>query len=679
MDIRCAASLWLRPFRAITCRLSIFLLAALTPLAASAQTGKLSGTVTDASGEPLIGATVFFIGTSLGTATDLNGQYAVINIPVGTHDVRFSSVGYQTKVVQEVLVTSNNTTTLNVSLNEEILEGEEVVVSAERPIVDVSLTSSMQTLAREDIEKLPVQELKDIVNLQAGIVEDAGGDLHFRGGRTGEVQFQVDGVSVNNPYNNRSSVQLDRSVLQEVQVISGTYDAEYGQAMSGVVNAVLRSGSQDHYQFNAEMFGGDYVSPGNETFVNSLGDTTDYFPHIDNIDPTTVQNYQFSLSGPVPLMPNTSFLFNGQRYVNDGYLVGERRFVPTDTSDFERGIFYPTGDGATVPLGTEKQWTWLGKITNRSIENVKLEYSILGNDIRRRRYSNAFRLNPDGLRRQKEFSIVHGIDFTHTLSNNLFYTVSARQNYFDYGDYRYKDLYDPRYYEAGTPQGSANYENGAIVEGVELGRFVQTTNALVLKGSVTNQIGNVHLAKLGVEVQAYDLKFGPPGQIVSTTVDGVQQLVARTDTIGAVVLNYKPKSGAAYAQDRVEWKDLRIRAGLRMEYFDANSTVPSDLSNPANSIEGAPSSHPQSTSTKLRLAPRLGVSFPILDRASMFFSYGHFYQMPQLGIMFSNSDYSILEDLQFGAENEKGILGNPDLNPEFTVQYEFGFKSELAP
>ena len=679
MDIRFATHLWLQPLRAAARPLSILLPLLFLPLAAHAQTGKLSGTITDASGQPLIGATVFFVGTSLGAATDLDGQYAVINIPVGTHDVRFSSVGYQTKVVQEVLITSNNTTTLDVSLNEEIVEGEEIVVSAERPIVDVSLTSSMQTLSRADIEKLPVQELKDIVNLQAGIVEDAGGDLHFRGGRTGEVQFQVDGVSVNNPYNNRSSVQLDRSVLQEVQVISGTYDAEYGQAMSGVVNAVLRSGSQDHYQFSAEMFGGDYVSPGNETFVNSLGDTTQYFPHIDDIDPTTVRNYQFSLSGPMPILSKTSFIFNGQRYVNDGYFVGERRFVPTDTSDFERQIFYPTGDGAIVPLGTERRWTWLGKVTNRSIENIKIEYSVLGNQIDRKRYSNAFRLNPDGLRTQNEFSIVHGLDFTHTLSNSVFYTLSARQNYFDYSDYLYEDLNDPRYFQAGAPQGSANYENGAIVEGVELGRFVQTTNALVFKGSVTDQIGKIHLAKAGLEYQHFDLKFGAPGQIVSTTVNGVQQLVTRTDTIGARVLDYSPASAAVYAQDRVEWKDLRIRAGARMEYFDANSTIPSDLSNPANSIEGAPTSHPVSTSAKLRLAPRLGVSFPILDRASMFFSYGHFYQMPQLGIMFSNSDYSILEDLQFGAESEKGVLGNPDLNPEYTVQYEFGFKSELAP
>ncbi|MBT8399868.1 MAG: TonB-dependent receptor, partial [Rhodothermia bacterium] len=214
--------------------------------------------------------------------------------------------------------------------------------------------------------------------------------------------------------------------------------------------------------------------------------------------------------------------------------------------------------------------------------------------------------------------------------------------------------------------------------GVDLGRFIQKTNAYLIKGSVTSQVTNTHLVKAGAELHLFDLKFGPPGTLVQTTVDGVQQLVTRTDTVGSRVLDFNPVSAAIYVQDRVEWRDLRVRAGVRTEIFDANSTIPSDLRNPANAIEGAPESLPKATSIKTVIAPRLGFSFPISDRASMFFSYGHFYQMPELGIMFSNSDYSILEDLQFGDETSKGVLGNPDLKPEFTVQYEFGFKSEIT-
>jgi len=654
------------------------LLLSCVSMTASAQIGKLSGTVVDQNGEPVIGATVLLVGTTIGTAVNPDGQYGIINIPVGTYDVRYSSVGFSTQVVEGVRITSNSTTEQNVVLAEEVFEGEEVVITAERPIVDVSQTSSIATLSRDEIEVLPVQQLDDIINLQAGVVEDADGGLHFRGGRTGEVQFQVDGVSVNNPYNNESSVELDRSVLQEVQVISGTFDAEYGQAMSGVVNAVLRSGDGDQYEFSAEAFMGDYFSPGNDSLTNAVGQTTAYFPRINDLDPRVLQNYQFSLSGPVHLLNNTTFLFNGQRNVNDGYLSGVRRFVPTDSADFEDNEFFPTGDGDVVSLSYNRRYNWLAKLSNRSIGGVKLEYQAISNSIERRGYNHGFRLNPDGARTQREFSVVHGLDVTHALRDNLYYNLALRHNYFDYTDYRYEDVKDPRYVQAGQPQGDAGYEDGAFVQGVDLGRFIQKTNAFVAKGNFESQVTNVHLVKGGVEAHVYDLDFGPPGSIVQSIVDGVQQLVVRTDTIGSKVINFQPRSGAAYIQDRIEWRDLRIRAGARLELFDARATVPGDLANPANSIDGAPESLPQGTSIKAAVAPRLGISFPILDRASMYFSYGHFYQMPQLGIMFSNADYSILEDLQFGAEEEKGILGNPDLEPEFTVQYEFGFKSEIT-
>lgn len=657
---------------------------------ARAQTGKLAGTLIDQNGEPLIGATALIVGTALGAATDLNGDYAIIRIPPGTYDVRFSSVGFQTTILEGVLITSNQTTTLDVTLNEEVIEGEEVVVVAERPIVDISLTSSMATLSKEDIAVLPVQALDDIVNLQAGVV-----DGHFRGGRTGEVQYQVDGVSVNNPYDNTSTLNLDRSVLQEVQVISGTFDAEYGQAMSGVVNAVLRSGDTDRYEFSAEVYMGDHLSPGNDsTVVRSFfeGDQeVALFPHIDDLDPRTRQNYQFSLSGPAPLLPQTTFLLNGQRFVDLGHLRGERVFLPTDENDLERRLFNPTGDGALVPLGFNKQWSFLGKIANRSIKNVQLGYQAIGNVIDRQGYNHRFRLNPDGARSSHQFSIVHGLDWTHTLSDRLFYELTVRQNYFDFYDYKFEDLgtlppgagtryalpEDSPYFAPGEPRGDANFEDGAVVQGVDLGRFVQRTNALVGKAAVTSQVTKAHLVKAGLEVQVSDLEFGTPGRIEPVVVDGVQRLGVVRDTLGAVVNQYNPISAAFFVQDRVEWRDLRVRAGVRVEYFDANATIPSDLQNPANSIDGAPESRPKGTTVKLVVAPRLGVSFPILETASMFFSYGHFYQMPGLGQMFSNSEYSILEDLQAGAV-DYGALGNPDLKPEFTTQYEFGFKSEIG-
>ena len=662
--------------------------------AADAQTGKLSGRITDADGQPVIGASVLVVGTTFGAAADVDGVYNVLRVPPGVVSVRVSSIGYQTRVVEGVQIRSNTTTELDATLLEETLGGEEVVVTAEQPVVDVTQTSTVATVTREEIEALPVQELGDIVNLQAGVV-----DGHFRGGRLGEVQFQVDGVSVNNPFNNTSSVTLDRSVLQEVQVISGTFDAEYGQALSGVVNAVLRSGDAGRYEGSLELFGGDHFSPGNDstlarTFIAGRDSVARValVPYVSAFSPTTRFNAQASLSGPVPAVPGTTFLVNGQRFENNGLLAAERRFVPTDSSDFRANDFRPTGDGAVVPLEFNRRWSYLAKVQNTSLANVRLDYQVIGSVQDGMAANYAYRFNPDGARRQRTVSYVHGLGVLHTLSNDVFYELGLRQNVFDFADYRYESLgtlpetgtrallpQDSPYFAAGQPVGSQNFEDGAIIQGNDLGRFVQRTSAFVAKGAVTAQVTNVHLVKAGFEAQRSDVEFGTPGAVQFLTIDGRQQLGVLRDTLGAQVIDFQPVQAAAFVQDRIEWGDLRVRAGLRVEYFDANATVPSDPANPANAIPGAPESVPVATSPKVALAPRLGVSFPFLDRASLFFSYGHFYQLPGLGTFFNNADYTVLRDLQQGNEFSQGILGNPDLDPEFTAQYEFGFKSRVTP
>ncbi|HSD64558.1 MAG TPA: TonB-dependent receptor, partial [Ignavibacteriaceae bacterium] len=224
-----------------------------------AQTGKLSGQVTDAStGEPLFSANVIIQGTTMGSAADMNGYYSVLNVRPGTYSVAYRYIGYQTKVVEQVVINADKTTTINVTLNPEAIEGETVVVVAQKPIVEFNQTSSVKTVSSNEIQALPVQNLTDIINLQAGTVQTSDGQFHMRGGRGGEIQYQVDGVSINNPFDNSSSLSLDRSIIQEVSVVSGTFDAKYGQAMSGIVNTTLKSGT-DQFKFSGEVYGGDYL------------------------------------------------------------------------------------------------------------------------------------------------------------------------------------------------------------------------------------------------------------------------------------------------------------------------------------------------------------------------------------------------------------------------------------
>jgi hypothetical protein len=521
--------------------------------------GKLSGKITDQrTKEPLIGVNIILAGTTMGAATDFEGNFVILNIPPETYTVRLSGVGYGTKVVREVRISSGETTTLNETLGEEVVVGQEVVIVATRPIVDTRQTSAVSIMDSKEIEALPVQELNDIVNLQAGVV-----DGHFRGGRIGEVQYQVDGVSINNPYDNSASIRIDKSIIQEVQVVSGTFDAEYGQAMSGVVNAVLKSGNTERFDYSAEVYLGQYSGP------------TSRYPFINRFRPTAIQSYQFSLSGPT-YIPNTTFLLSVRRSLDEGYLFGERRFNPTDTMGRDAALTkHPTGDNAVTPMGFFNEWSGQGKLFTKLSNDLQLSYQIVLNQSEEKHYSYAWRYNPDGLKSPKKQSFVHGFDLTHTLSQTFFYNISLRQNNFDYQDYMYENIFDPRYDAAGVASADPNYGDGAVIQGVDLGRFIQKTNSYVGKATLTWQADNIHLWKGGVEVQTAEIKFGSPGIFNAGTGTGLGRILE--DTLNAGVVTSHPRWFSAFLQDKMEFTNIVMRAGVRMEAFDAIQRSPATL------------------------------------------------------------------------------------------------------
>jgi outer membrane receptor protein involved in Fe transport len=525
-------------------------------------------------------------------------------------------------------------------------------------VVELELTSNVATVTRKEIAALPVQQLEDIVNLQAGVV-----DGHIRGGRAGEVQYQVDGLSVNNPFDNAATVRLDRSVLEEVQVISGTFDAEYGQAMSGVVNAVLRRGSE-RFQWSGEVFAGDYAFNDVER------------PATDEFKPASLQNYQLTLSGPTGLR-NTLFLVSGRYGVRDGYVEGQRRFV---------NVYQPVPDSVPnhlapiepIAVGTTREALGLVKLSTRAFAGVELSYQAILNGIRNRPENWNFRYNVNGLPTAETFSAVHGFEWTHTLRPTTFYRFTVRQNYFDYKDMVFDDVYDKRYDQNGPPEGIDGFEHNAVLWGVSETRFIQNTNAVVFSGSLSHSPNRNHQLKGGFEWQPSWVKFGTPGHLVWTGTQYVRHIDEPENGFPAPS-KYQPVFGSIYAQDDIEWNDLRFRAGLRYEYFNPRTSVPGDLANPANTIPGAPYVPPKGATRKQSLSPRLGVSYPISPRASLFFAYGHFRQMPQIGQMYSNADYSVLGQLSASSDKDFGVLGNPDVNPELSIQYQIGYKQVLKP
>ena len=162
----------------------------------SGTTGKITGKITDnTTNEPLIGANIILEGTILGAATDLDGNYVVLNIPPGTYNLRISMVSYRTAIVEEVKIVADQTTNITLGLEPTDLELDEIIVSAETPLVQKDLTSSISVMTREEIEELPVASFTELLQLQAGVV-GSGSNLHIRGGRSNEVAYMVDGMYV---------------------------------------------------------------------------------------------------------------------------------------------------------------------------------------------------------------------------------------------------------------------------------------------------------------------------------------------------------------------------------------------------------------------------------------------------------------------------------------------------
>jgi len=622
-------------------------------------TGKIAGKILDIKGQPLTGVSIAVPAARTGAFSDEKGQYSILNLPPGSYDVRVNLLGYGAVTTTGVVVSADQTTKLDLVLKESAVQLGEVVVKATRPVVEVTRTNSIATVTAQEIAKLPVQSLDDVVNLQAGVV-----DGHFRGGRIGEVQYQVDGISVNNIYDNKSSLRLDRSLLEEVQVISGTFDAEYGQAQSGVVNAVLKRGA-DKFEWNGEIYTGGFLindPVGRRNLPNYA------------FRPTGTQNYQLSLSGPAPVK-HTNYLMNVRRYMFDDWVYAQRVFVPTDTSNVQTNQYYPTGDGATVPLGTSREWSGVFKVSNRSVHNLEIGYQAIFNVIDARSIDWAYRYLPDWRTTKHTYSIVHGLDLNKTIDNKSFATLAVRQNYFDYHEWAFESLFDARYYDAGPLKNDGNdFAYGAWLQGVSNTRFIQNTNTLLFKGSYVRQASSTSQLKIGGDFQLPRVTFGPMDTLKIVNDETFEPIpVPGYNT-------YYPVIASVFAQDQLEYNDLTLRAGLRYDLFDARSTIPSDLANPANSISGVPESHPQPTTAKSIISPRLGISWPTGPKSAAHFAYGHFAQFPSLNDVFSNSDYSILDGLQATPQSttEKGVLGNPDIKPELTVQYEGGYKQALT-
>jgi len=705
-----------------------------------AQSGRITGKVIDASDkQPIFGVNVIVRGTDQGTITDLDGNFRILNVRPGTYTIEFRYIGYQSQLVEDVLVRTDLNTELNIELREQIIEGEEIVVRAVRDVVIRDLTSSESRVVREDLERLPVQEVSDVVRLQTGVTVGPGGSIHIRGGRATEVAYIVDGVRVTDDYDRSAGLRVENQAIQEIQVVSGTFNAEYGQATSGIVNIATRSGSNT-LRGDLRIWGGDYGTQRQGLYLGAPS-------QFQDVNPIHQYNIEGSVSGPI-IRDKLTFFVSGRKFSNTGWLYGYNAFSPqgpilprfdveTQTLVWERGFnelpandpvnrygftvdenlpwytivetvniggeefirYTDSGirDSSLVPMNPFNTYSFQGNLQYN--HSRQLRFNLIGNYGAERGsgYNHGQRLVASAQPEFRRENYYLNLRTTITPSNNTFITsnLAMRRNAFESS--LYDSPYDRRYFNferaENFPEAFQFGRNGRFARaGTSNGFFNRSTTTFIAKAEISSQVNDQHFLKGGVEIQSDIMDFQSFGLV--PLVDGgsvvlpsdlpedkrtgpraLELGVPAPNTPGHEKWTRKPVLMSAFIQDRIEFDNLVINAGLRFDYFMPNGRIPAqDRPNLTSPFDSRPDDFWKEASHKYQFSPRLGIAYPISDNGVIHFSYGYFFQVPDYNKLY-NGDKLILES-QSGVQ---GIFGNPDLKPERSVKYELGLQQEVFP
>ena len=720
---------------------------------AHAAAGKIAGTVTDAgTGSALAKANVVLVETDAGASTDAEGRFFLLNVAPGIYTLRVTYVGYRPVIMEEVRVSADLTTSLEFRLGGEAIEVEEVVIQAERPIIDKNATNAVRIVDAEDLEILPGRGLGSVINLQPGVVIDEGA-LHIRGSRSDEVGYFVDGASVRNPVTGVRAVGVIDEALQEIQLQAGGFNAEYGGANAGIILQELRTGAPD-WEIGLLTESDGFTSRYNERFgTYSYG----------------YSNQVLTLSGPVAGNRVRAFLA-GQRRIQDS--------VPTYWEGFEFEDLVDTGDrggrihwsrddeGIAIP-DTVDLTLQPGNIDHTRSELLTLNGTLLVDlqpfQLRLTSlYSTAdgenngapvySMLNTARLSEYERASSLHNLKATHFLGPRTFYELNVSL----YGQDR--RIYDPDFGDA-----YLLYNDSLAVAGINPDFIPYSSQGISLRsydlngfpfarpgdlaagygkeedsyygvsGSLTRQT-DAHEYKIGFDFQRwtsrrYGVSTGGLRLAIENTypeLDAVYDqyyegtvaagelldaIIAKAETLPdgegslgdfeALIRNTSradyfgydafgrrdqgsgleaprhPVLGSAFFQDKIEYGDLIVNAGLRWDYYDVDSYRFKDPRAPVrnDSLYTIDLASMTKTRTFNELTPRLGFSFPVSDVTVFHVQYGRFSQMPAMRSMFAGGARLALE---LGGQNFISVPTALDIEPIRTTQYEIGFERQFT-
>jgi len=654
-----------------------------------AQSGKINGFVTDDNGEPLPGVNVVIEGTLQGTAAQGDGFYQILNVKPGNYTLKASYIGFSPILIENVAVNIDQTTKIDIVMREQTFEGEEIVVVAERPVVQKDVASSQASIGKESLDALPITSVTDAVALQAGVQ-----GLSVRGSGSDEVAFNLNGFSLRSGRDNTPFTGVSITSIENVQVQTGGFNAEYGNLRSGLINVTGKEGQRDRYTLDGLV---RVTPPQAKNIGQAINDPNSYWlrPYLDDDvawtgtsngawDSYTQNDYpefqgwnafsQSTLSDNDPtndLTPEAAqqaFLWQHRKdfeitdpdYEIDLTLGGPVPVISKRFGDLRfSSSFRETQSMYLVPLSRDryKQTTFQGKLTSNIASGMKLSFDGLYSRQRGTSASQAgnpgFFISPSGIAGSmdnvsfiesrifasdywaptQETTFNLGAQLTHSISNTTFYEVAVN-NYVATNSTSPSALRDTSNV---ISFGGVNFDEGPF------GFFDETSFGLA--SGMRMGVG-MSTARDTSEVSVLTASFKITSQIdrVNEVKAGIEFVRTNSNvnygSFDKVLPSGRTRSAwnttpirmAAFVQDKLEFNGMIANLGLRLTYSDPNVDwynfdAFSGLfdNGNASALDTASTSN---VKPQLILQPRLGVSFPITDQSKFFFNYGHNVQLP---------------------------------------------------
>ncbi len=620
--------------------LLVLLILLAVPLRA-AETGKLLLHVTS-QGQALPGANVCCLEPRMGAATDLDGQAVLLGLPPGRRSFRVTYLGCLS-VLAEAWIVSHLTTRLGVELAPAVLEAEELVVRADPWALPLDRTAHMAVMDGEGLQDMALRGLSAALTLEAGITRDESGGLHVRGGRAGELKFLVDGVEVQDPWSGTFQGLVNEDEVQELVLVAGAFNAEYGDAMSGVVNIVSRQGAPRPGVRVRHESAGLLASPWRRAQPFAAVRDEELYcerrladwsaPRASDLLLDLPGRTQFSLFGPLAAgwEGRVAWLNHAESsHLPHGYLR---------ESDLRLGL------GRTLAGGGRLDLAW---------ERARAEEL---------EYDHRWKYLPENQTRQRRSQDRAQAVWTRSWSARLL--GSARLSWQRHAAWSgVLDSTGAALEASRLERPLLRAEQDFYQSGHSPNQSERATTQWRLGLDALFQAGTHHEWKAGLDLRRDDLTQVARHNLWSRATDLSE--IYLEDRVRA-----RPLQAALFLQDKIEFPHLVVNAGLRLDWRDPDTDWLPDPLHPwveeAGQVELA---RPASVPAQWALSPRLGLAFPFADEAVLHAAWGHFLQFAPLSALYSNRalnlDYTLVP-----------LMGNPRVKPQRTTAWELGLNRRL--